>query len=296
MEAKAKPPGRVYEIVTEKIVAALDKGTVPWKQPWVNLGQGGHKNLESKRSYRGINQLLLQISEYEQPWWITLPGANRLGGQIAKGESPTIVVWTKNVRVKDKEAEEPDATKTIWMLRYYKVWNVEQTIGLEERIPEPPESDPDWSPVEQFGKLVEGYPSPAPSIKHIGDEAFYVESKDVVCTPKPEQFSTAANYYAAFAHELSHSTGHEKRLDRDLDGQMGSESYSKEELVAEIGAAMLLAEAGIEPLYDLTASYVDHWRERLTDDPRLIVTAAAQAQRSCDYIAGRDQEDTDGRD
>ena len=289
MESSTAGPGnKVHEIVTEKIVAALDQGTVPWKQPWVNLGQGGHKNLESKRSYTGVNQLLLQVTEYEQPWWITFNGAKRLGGHIGKDEKTTIVVWTKRVKVKDRDSDDPDAKKEIWMLRYYRVWNVEQTVGLEERIPEPPELDADWSPVERFGEIVEGYPAPAPKIKHGGDEAFYAPGTDVVATPKPEQFSTAANYYAAFAHELTHSTGHPKRLDRSLVSmEMAPDSYSREELVAEIGAAMLLAEAGIEPLYELTASYVDHWREQLADDPRLIVTAAAAAQRSCDFITQR---------
>ena len=295
-EADTKGPGKVHEIVTEKIVAALDAGVVPWKKPWINMGLGGHKNLESKRSYRGINQLLLQVSEYEQPWWITFNGAKRLGGSVAKGERSTIVVWTKRVKVRDRDAEDPDQKKEIWMLRYYRIWNVEQTEGLEDRIPEPPEVDSDFSPVERFGEIVQGYPAPAPKVKSGGDEAFYSPTTDVVATPKPEQFSTAANYYATFGHELTHSTGHPDRLDRELVGQMGSESYSREELVAEIGAAMLCAEAGIEPLYELAAAYVDHWRARLTDDPRLIVTAAAAAQRSCDFITQREKETDDGTD
>ena len=148
--------------------------------------------------------------------------------------------------------------------------------------------DSDFSPVEQFGEMVESYPTPAPKIKHGGDEAFYAPGNDVVALPQPEQFPTTPNYYAAFGHELTHSTGHPKRLDRELvTVEMAPESYSREELVAEVGSAMLLAEAGIEPLYDLTASYVDHWRSALSDDPRLIVVrGGGWRSASCDFITG----------
>lgn len=277
----------VYGIVTEKIIEALDAGTVPWRKPWANLGEGGHKNLESKRPYTGVNQLLLQISEYEQPWWITFNGAKRLGGHIAKGERSTLVVFAKQARVKDRDADDPEERKSVYLLRYYRIWNVEQTVGLEDRVPMAPASalDIKWDPVALAEDLRKQYPQPSPAVKHGGDEAFYSPTSDVVGLPTLKQFPTAANYYSTLFHELTHSTGHPTRLARDL-SQMGSESYSREELVAEIGAAFLCALVGIEPLYETSAAYVDHWRERLGDEPRLIVAAAGAAQRAADYIQG----------
>lgn len=277
----------VYGIVTEKIIAALDEGTVPWRKPWLMLAGEGHRNLESKRAYTGINQLLLQMEPYEQPWWITFPGAKRLGGSVRKGEKSTLVVFFKILKKKDED--DPTKTKSIPLLRYYRLFNVEQCDGLEDRIPEV-EDAPELSfdPVAKCERVVKNYPRPAPHVKHGGNSAFYSPTSDVVGMPTREQFEGAESYYAVLFHELTHSTGHKDRLKREQHpGAMHSDSYSKEELVAEIGATMLSAHTGLDPDWDTRAAYIDHWRSSLSKDHRLIVTAANKAQKSCDFILGR---------
>ena len=238
-EVHERAPSKVHEIVTEKIIAALDAGVVPWKQPWVNLGRGGHKNLESKRSYRGINQLLLQVSEYEQPWWITFNGAKRLGGSVAKGERSTIVVWTKTVRCATATRTIPTPKKEIWMLRYYRVWNVEQTEGLEQRIPEPPDLDSEFSidPVERVrGDRRE--------LSGAGPEDQAHRRRGVLRAGPRRGLHAGAGAVPdggellrrvrARAHPLHRTPEAARPRAGPADGWR-SESYSREELVAEIG-------------------------------------------------------------
>src|SRR5262245_50190857 len=287
----------VYGIVTERILNQLEAGTVPWRRPWRIMDDGwGHRNLESKRAYRGINQLLLQLTEYEQPWWVTFAGAKRLGGSLMKDEKSTLVTFFKILepkneakRTKRTKKGEPKKERGIPLLRYYKVFNVEQCEGLDEHVPEPePEPETVFDPVARCERIVSEYPAPAPPVKHGGNEAFYSPTSDVVGIPKREAFDGAEPYYAVLFHELTHSTGHQKRLKRPLDGGvMRSESYSKEELIAEIGATMLCAVGDLEPDYETRSAYLDSWRSALTRDKRLIVGAANKAQHAADYILGR---------
>lgn len=272
---------KVYEIVTEKIVEALDQGIVPWSRPW-NL-TGGHQNLKG-RKYRGVNPVLLEIASfekgYDQPYWGTFNQVKAHGGKVRKGEKGTLITFWK---VYDKVNAETGEEERRFMLRYFNVFNVAQVEGLDWSPPETVKHEHD--PIAEGERIIAGMPN-APRIEiKSSDRAFYRPATDTVVLPQLDQYPVAGDFYRVAFHELVHSTGHESRLDRDLSGVlMERESYAAEELVAEIGAAMLCGVAGIDSNIEQNASYIAGWKKRLADDPKLIVSAAGKAQKAADYI------------
>ena len=274
----------VYQIVTDRIIELLEQGTVPWHKPW--SGGVGPMNMLSKRPYRGINHFLLNVAAFASPYWLTLNQANRMGGRIKKGEKSTIVVFWKVV---ERKNEETGKTEERPVLRYYRVFNFEQTDGINMPDEGKPEEKP-FTPIEHCESIVKAIPNP-PKIQHKSQAAWYKPKKDLVNMPKPESFESAEEYYSTLFHEAAHSTGHESRLNRLTLNEMapfGSTNYSKEELVAELCAAMLCGETGIvNSTIDNSASYINGWLQKLKKDNKLVVTAAAQAQKAADYITGR---------
>lgn len=277
-----------YAEVTEAVLDALEEGTIPWRQPW--RSSGPQRNLQSGRPYRGINQLLTQIKGqskgYSSPFWTTYRAAKKAGGNVRKGEKGTRVVFWKFLKVKDED--DPTKMKTIPMLKGYTVFNFEQTEGLE--APEAEVEDTPVDPLASAEAIIEQMPE-APSIETFGDSAFYEPAADRVVLPERNRFEDAEAYYATAFHELGHATGHADRLGRDgiMDiSRFGSESYSREELIAELTAAFVAAEAGIgTDTVERSAAYIDHWRKALTDDPRAVVVAAGKAQKAADWILDR---------
>jgi antirestriction protein ArdC len=280
----------IFQNVTDTIMAALEEGTVPWRKPWTFHGDETlHRNFNSRRPYRGVNQWLLEIAAmrkgYELPYWLTFKGAQKLGGKVRKGEKSEIVVFWKKIMIEDKE--NPGKKKQIFMLRYFRVFNVAQIDGLGE-IPAP-EAREDFSPIEECEKIVGGY-ADGPSISHGGDRACYVPAFDAIRMPNRADFRSVEEYYSTLFHEMIHSTGHEKRLGRKELADMasfGDESYSKEELTAEMGAAMLCGVAGIVPrTIDNSAAYIANWLKALKNDKKLVVVAAGKAHAAADHILG----------
>jgi antirestriction protein ArdC len=285
----------VYAIVTEKIINLLENGVVPWRRPWTSTGLP--RNLITRKPYRGINYFLLSASKYVSPFWLTMRQANQLGGSIRKGEESTIVTFWKIDDAKPEETEDLDAepkdekNRRRFVLRFYRVWNLEQcdlpqaVIDKLQKIETHPHD-----PIEAVERIIADMPNP-PEIVRAGSRAYYSPITDRITLPPRELFESAAEDAATTLHELSHSTGHEKRLGREGITEVapfGSAVYSREELVAELSAAFLCAEAGISnAVIHNQAAYVVGWLARLRDDRRLIVQAAAQAQRAADYILGR---------
>lgn len=280
----------VYEIVTERILSALDSGTVPWRRPWQDAG--APRNLTSKREYRGVNVLLLTLAAsmegYESPFWLTFKKARELGGSVRKGERSTLITFWKRLSIEDKETREE---KTIPLLRYYRVFNTEQCEGIEVPAIAPREH----SPIETADEIIASalQVGRIPEIQHGGNEAAYDRVKDLITLPKPESFFTADAYYATAFHEMIHSSGHSSRLNRKFGEVFGTEDYAKEELIAEVGASMLSGISGIfdESRAEVSAAYLESWRTRISRDPKLIVTAAGAAQKACDYVQGITFED-----
>lgn len=278
----------VYQIVTDQIISLLESGTVPWRQPWTGGSDNYPRNLRTGKPYRGVNVFLLAVTAwqqgYESRYWLTFKQAQERGGKIRRGEKSTLVVFWKQLEVEDKQTGE---AKKVPCLRYYRVFNVEQCDGLE--VPDATGHDPlDFQPINAAQQIVTGYPQ-GPTIEHHGGKAYYRPSEDTVAMPEPERFGSAEAYYNVLFHELTHSTGHAARLAR-LEGTpaaFGTADYSKEELIAEMGAAFLSAYAGIiTDTVENSAAYIQGWLKKLRDDKRLVVSAAGAAQRAADWILG----------
>ncbi len=271
-----------YEIVTEAIVKQLESGVAPWRKPWHT---GMPVNLVSKKEYRGINVFLLGFQGFGSRYWLTYHQSQSLGGNVKKRERGSKVVFWKigEYEKKNKATGEMENRKSI-LLRYFTVFNLEQCEGIKS--PEPASA---VHPIEQCESIVRSMPTPPKLMQEA--QACYRPSMDTVGMPARSAFTSAEEYYSTFFHELTHSTGHPSRLGRE--GIMehhpfGSEDYSKEELVAEMGAAMLCGVAGIESrTLDNSAAYLQSWITKLKSDSRLVVSAASQAQKAADYILAR---------
>jgi antirestriction protein ArdC len=281
LAAKSGKKLDVYEMVTERIIAALEKGCVPWRKPWKNVG--GPRNLQSKRPYRGINAFLLSLMPYSSPYWTTFKAAKAAGGSVKKGEKGTIVVLWTPIEIEDPN--NPGQKKKIPYLKYYTVFNLEQCEGLT--APKNGEAVNDFEPVEEAQRVIDEMPN-APTIGFGGNRAYYRPMTDEVQLPVPEQFTERENFYATAFHELAHSTGHEKRLHRIKDwSNFGSEPYAQEELVAEMTAAMVCGMVGIDPLIEQSAAYIEGWLKALKGDKKFVVQAGSQAQKAADFILNR---------
>lgn len=277
----------VYEVITNRIIEQLQRNTVPWRKPWSGVSNVPAQNLISRKPYRGINVWLLASSGFSSPYWVTYRQAESLGGHVRKGEKSTPVVFYSTF---DRERPNGalEASKA-WVLRYYNVFNTAQCDGLTV----PTVAEDTRMPHERIASaeaIVSGMPS-APAIEHGKDAAWYRPSADVVGMPDLDRFTTAEHYYATLFHELAHSTGHASRLNRDTltkTAHFGRSDYSKEELVAEMGAAFLCNTAGImhADIEDNTAAYLKNWIAALKGDSRLIVQAATKAQQAAEYILG----------
>lgn len=277
----------VHQIITDRILLRLETGTVPWRQPW--KGGGPPHNLISRQPYRGVNVFLLNSTRFTAPSWLTFRQAQTLGGTVREGErSCPVVFWKWSEPDATQTESEPTPRRRAPLLRYYSVFNVEQCENV--KIPGPPDSaPPQFHPLEQCDRLVARMPQ-RPRITHGGGRAAYCPGRDTVVMPNTTAFNTPESYYSTLFHELTHATGHASRLNRSGVTQpagFGSDPYSREELIAEMGAAFLCGHCGLEShTLDDSASYIQGWLDRLREDRRLVVLAAAQAQRASDFIRG----------
>ena len=280
---------KVYEIVTDRITALLEQGTIPWRKPWRTVDGGAPRNLVSQKDYRGINVFLLACAPFSSPFWLTYRQAEAKGGNIRRGEKGSPVVFWKWLDKHERDEAGQATRKQIPMLRYYTVFNLEQCEGVEAP-PVAASNEAPFTAIERCDEVIAGMPD-APTITHNGGRAFYRPSTDAVSVPRPTLFESAAGYYTTVFHELVHATGHEKRLGRPgiTDATFfGDHAYSKEELVAEMGAAFLAGRCGISQETEAnSAAYIAGWLKKLRDDKRLVVTAAAQAQKASDLILNR---------
>jgi antirestriction protein ArdC len=280
----------LYQEVTNQIITMLDQGVVPWRSPILGRGSAGHpRNLESTKPYRGVNVFLLAFTAfakgYESSYWLTFNQAKGKGGTVRKGEKSSLVVFWKQYETTDKESGKPT---TVPVLRYYNVFNVEQTEGI--KAPDAVAFTPtEFHPVEEADRMVNAY-AYGPAIEHGGTQAYYRPITDSVRIPEPTRFASSEEYYSTLFHELAHSTGHSKRIDRKLDTDpkpFGSPDYGREELVAEMAAAFLCGHAGIRPaVIENQAAYVQGWLKTIKQDKKLVIAAAGAAQKAADWIRG----------
>jgi len=274
---------QIYSQITERIVALLEQGTVPWHKPW-KAATAWPRNLVSKKPYRGINVFLLMAGSYESPYWLTFRQVMVLGGWVRKAEKSSGILFWDQKKIEDEETGE---VRKIPLLRFYSVFNVTQCEGLEKVTKEMTASEP--LAVTKPAQIVAKMPQ-KPRIKHGMTHAFYSPGDDCVSLPIRKRFGKEEEYYSTLFHELVHSTGHQTRLNRMTlteKAGYGSDPYCKEELIAEMGAAFLCGHAEIvERTIDNSAAYLKGWLDQLKSDHALIVHAAAQAQRAADFILG----------
>lgn len=284
MATATKSKSSVYEIITDRILEKLRDGVVPWQKPWAG-NQAWPKSLGSGKRYRGVNCFLLACLDFEQPWFVTFNQAKSMGGSVKKGAKGFPVVFWTEWETRDKSTGEE--TK-VPVLRYYTVFNVDQCDGVTyEPIAQPTFAH---DPIAEAEAIMERT-AVRPSVVHGMGRACYSPIADRIEMPQVERFEKREHYYSVLFHELTHSTGHADRLKRDgivNPSMFGSDPYAKEELIAEMGAAFLCGECGIvDRTIDNSAAYIDGWRSRLSKDPKLVVQAAAAAQKSTDLILGR---------
>lgn len=288
----------LYDNITNKIIKMLEDGTPPWRKSW--RASDMPVNLQTKYAYRGVNVWLLIASPFATtPYWLTMNQINNLKGRIKDTELKnyeTVVFW-KIMKTTEKNRNNEEVEKTFPFIRYTRVWNLGQCTFSDEVLNKlvPKVEKKDLNPIEACEKIVDKY-SDRPEINFGGNRAFYSPLFDKIQMPTFDSFESAEEFYSTEFHELAHSTGAEKRLKRfkatDTD-MFGSETYSKEELVAEMTASFLCAEAQIEQTtLENSAAYVAGWLKKIKDsDNRFVLTAASKAQNAADYILGRNKTD-----
>jgi len=285
-----------YQIITDRIMSLLEQGVVPWHKPWTGGGmalpKNFPKNFKSRKEYRGINIWTLAATSmmrgYTSRYWLTFKQAKDAGGHVKKGEKATPVCYFQWIVKEDDDGNK----KRIPLLRWFSVFNLDQCEDVkrpDDDISLEPVETPEFSPIEVCEQVAKAMPN-APKVRFDEQRAFYSPVLDYINMPKPETFESPEEYYSTLFHEQGHSTGHTSRVGRkgvEEATYFGSESYSKEELVAEMTAAFLCGHCGIEnKTIDNSASYLQNWLSKLADDKRLIVHAAAAAQKATDYILG----------
>jgi antirestriction protein ArdC len=282
-----------YDVITARITEQLEKGVVPWQQPW-NHTAGLPRNLLSQKAYRGINVWLLASAGYASPYWLTYRQAQELGGHVRLGEHGCPVVFWKGLeRGEETQDGEETASRRVPGARLYTVFNAQQCelptrlqpfLTIDHAI--------DADTVRQIAacEQILAHIPQRPAIQHEGARAYYRPLTDTVHMPERALFPQAEHYYSVLFHELTHSTGHACRLNRETLRDLlafGDTNYSKEELCAEMGAAYLCGMAGISnETVDNSAAYLRGWLGRLRNDKRLLVRAVSQAQKAADFILG----------
>lgn len=276
----------VADFVTEAIIEKLEAGCIPWRKPW-NGSANAPRNLITKKPYRGINAFILGCCSYASPWFATFKQIQEKGGHVKKGaKSIPVVFWS----IKEVEDRETGDDKSIPILKYYRVFSLVDVEGIE--TPAMDEITREFNPIEEAELIIASMPQ-RPDVKTGQAKAYYSPSLDYVNMPKSELFHSDEEYYSTLFHELTHSTGHSSRLNRltvTKSAHFGSGEYSKEELIAEMGASFLNAEVGIDAAtLDNSAAYIQGWISALKskDNRGLVIQAAAAAQKAADFILRR---------
>lgn len=313
----------IYAMVTDRIIAELEKGNIPWHKPWVSLSEcaysrnrvKGKKGEKKAIPYSLLNQLLLG----KPGEWATMNVWEEAGCAVKPDEKGSPVVFWSFIPKKDEKGkiilDKDDKPVQQPFLRYYTVFHIDQVekcefmeverkkkdgtkytakipVGRTGIRPEPviPETPLPCGAerIDNAEKLVHEYVNREGIYFHNerGSGAYYAPTTDEVVLPIMDQFADTAEYYSAAFHELTHSTGHAKRLNRLEKGGFGSSSYSKEELVAELGSAMVMNTLGIHTDGSMrnSAAYIQAWLKALQDDKRMIVSASGKAEKAVRYM------------
>ncbi len=285
----------IYQKFTDLILDKLEQGVIPWKQPWHEMGMPA--NYLTKKPYKGINLWLLLSCGHHYPYYLTFKQANLLGGKIQKGaKSLPICYWnfafrdkkTGKVIPEDRIAEyDLKLVSRSGFLKEFKVFPIEQIEGIDWEFPEISKADT----LPENGQCQKIYEEMlrAPELIHKGSSAYYRSDLDQITMPEKKLFASSEQYFGVLYHEMIHSTGHPSRLNRigvSNPQQFASEEYSREELIAEMGAGFLNNYTRIldQNLLENSAAYIQNWLTELRNDKHLLIEAASKAQKAVDYI------------
>lgn len=282
----------IYQLVTDRIIAQLEQGIIPWQKPWTGLSTKGAISYTTRKPYSLLNQMLLQ----DDGEYITFKECEKLGGKVKKGAKSKMVVffkrYVKDIKTTNEETgEEETGQKLSFALQYYNVFNIQDCEGIKSKR----ELDQVSEFEDEFEgeKVIEDYVTRESAngfslVHQASNQAYYSPMLDKVVLPLKEQFKSVAAYYSTAFHEIAHSTLKECRCDRKRTEKVlfGSEEYSKEELVAEMTAANICSVTGIETesSFKNSAAYIQSWLQALKTDSKMIVFAAAQAEKATRYI------------
>ena len=281
----------LYSEITDKIIAELEAGRVPWVQPWGTAAAKAPlampKNASTSRPYSGINVLLLWGAVIERGFtgqsWLTFRQALSLGGNVRKGERGTTVVYADRFVPEDEKrraAENGEDAQAIPFLKRFTVFNTDQCENLPEDVATATPPVPEGLIEPAVEALIK---ATGIDFRIGGHKAFYVPAHDYVVVPPPQSYYEPINWHRTALHEIGHASGHHKRLNRDLSGSFGSRKYAFEEMIAEQISAFCCASLGIVPTVR-HADYIGSWLDVMREDSRAIVRAASQASKAADWI------------
>ena len=281
----------VYQTVTNNILAAMENGIIPWKKPFKTSFSPIPINFSTSKVYRGINVFLLNLAclqyGYPKNAWLTFRQAKQIGGYVKKGQSSEIILFWKSILIDEKnisQEEESESIKKVYIARTYTVFNIDQCESIEK-------DSEILTTIPGIGSCEDvyaNYPEVRPVV-NLGLKAMYIPAIDQIRIPGVGDFHSTLDYYATLFHELVHSTGHTSRLNREgISEAKRSDKirYSKEELIAEMGASFLCAFSGIEnsDLLINSVAYLRSWLQVFKQDKTMVVKAASQAQKAIDFI------------
>lgn len=272
-----------YEMVTNRIIEQLENGVIPWQKPWSGTHSGAYNRISNK-PYSLLNQMILKHNgEYA-----TFKQWSDLGGKIRKGEKSEVVVFWKIQPFEEENENGEKVIKQIPLLRYYNVFHISQVDGVE---PKEQLKISNLEPIEEAEKIKTDYMNREhlKIFEKVTNDAFYLPIQDYIQVPCKEQYQDIEEFYSTLFHEMIHSTGHKSRLNRsDMQGivRYGSEKYSKEELTAELGSAMIINILGIETekSFKNSSGYIQDWLQVLKNDNKFIVSASSRAEKAVKYI------------
>lgn len=272
----------IYEMVTDRIIEQLEKGYIPWQKSWAGVHDGAYNRISNK-PYSLLNQMLLsKTGEYAsfKQW-------TELGGHIRKNEKAEIITFWKIQQIEEENEDGEKIIKQLPLLRYYNVFHISQVEGVEPKSIDLNE----LQPIEEAERIKTEYMQREhiKILEKVTNKAFYSPSLDYIQVPCKEQYQHIEEFYSTLFHEMTHSTGHKVRLDReDVKDCMyfGSENYSKEELCAELGSAFLINKLGIESSksFNNSTAYIQSWLRVLKNDKKFIISASSRAEKAVKYI------------
>lgn len=275
------------ETFGKKVMELVLNNTAPWVKPWgANQAKGLPVNALTGKAYRGCNIMLLLSTPFKSRGWMTFKQVSSVGGKVLKGSRATDIFFFTSIEVEKEDKKTGEKVKVdVPCLRNYKVFNLEQ-CEIPEGAPlkyrpenvdvTPVDNNPIFDECEKLLNMAVWYEDDV--------KAYYVPSRDEIHLPNRSAFSTLSGFWGTAMHELSHWTGHESRLNRDMCHSFGSQKYAREELIAEVSSWLLAVTLGTPHEPQNSAAYLASWVRDFKDKPRELYTAISQAQKAVDYL------------